>query len=149
MTPERSTSDRNAALLRSATSPLFAGLIAAGCVGNVGKVGNVDSTDSATAFCPTDSGEGCADPADRVDLYTPTFSNPTEINNVFYPLTGLESVVFIGHVDGKPFRTETTILPETKMIEWNGQSIETIVQQLHGVLRRSHRRGRAGLVRPG
>ncbi|MCC7380936.1 MAG: hypothetical protein IT384_03855 [Deltaproteobacteria bacterium] len=79
--------------------------------------------------CPTESGTGCAPLSDRVDLYQPTFSNPTRVTNRLYPVSDLRSVVFTGHVDGAPFRTETTLLPETKTIAWNGQQIETVVQQ--------------------
>jgi hypothetical protein len=35
----------------------------------------------------------------------------------------------VGHVDGKPFRTEVTLLPETRIVEWQGQRIETLVSQ--------------------
>lgn len=79
--------------------------------------------------CPTDSGAGCAPLADRVDLIEPTFSNPTQITNPLFPISDLHSVVFIGLVDGLPFRTETTLLPETRTLEWNGQQIETVQSQ--------------------
>ena len=35
----------------------------------------------------------------------------------------------VGHVDGKPFRTEVTLLPETTIIEWQGRRVETLVSQ--------------------
>ena len=31
--------------------------------------------------------------------------------------------------DGQPFRTEVTLLPETRIIEWGGQRVETLVSQ--------------------
>jgi hypothetical protein len=40
-----------------------------------------------------------------------------------------ESVLFLGHVDGKPFRTEVTLLPDTRIVQWEGQRIETLVSQ--------------------
>ena len=40
-----------------------------------------------------------------------------------------DSVLMVGHVDGKPFRTEVTLLPETRIIEWQGKRIETLVSQ--------------------
>ena len=35
----------------------------------------------------------------------------------------------VGQVDGKPFRTEVTLLPDTRIIEWQGQQVETLVSQ--------------------
>jgi hypothetical protein len=32
-------------------------------------------------------------------------------------------------VDGKPFRTEVTLLPDTRIIEWQGRQVETLVSQ--------------------
>ena len=40
----------------------------------------------------------------------------------------------LGHVDGKPFRTEVTLLPETRIIEWEGQRVETLVSQYNAYL---------------
>ena len=65
----------------------------------------------------------------RVDLTVPRFSNPTEVTNPFFPVSRQASVVFVGHVDGKPFRTEVTLLPDTRIIEWGGQRVETLVSQ--------------------
>jgi len=65
----------------------------------------------------------------RVDLTVPRFSNPTEVTNPFFPVSRQASVVFVGHVDGKPFRTEVTLLPDTRVIDWGGQRIETLVSQ--------------------
>ena len=79
--------------------------------------------------CPTESGTGCAPKSARVDLYEPTFSDPTTVTNPLFPIAMLDSVVFSGTVDGKPFRTETTLLPETKTLEWNGREIEALVSQ--------------------
>ena len=59
----------------------------------------------------------------RVDLVAPAFSNPTNVTNRLFPISRLASVVLNGTVDGKPFRTETTLLPDTRIIEWSpGQS---------------------------
>jgi hypothetical protein len=65
----------------------------------------------------------------RVDLQQPVFSDPTNVTNPFFPISNLDSVILLGHVDGKPFRTETTLLPDTRVIEWNGQKIETRTSQ--------------------
>jgi hypothetical protein len=87
----------------------------------------------ATAFtstaCGTYSGRGCAPPGRRVDLARPSFSNPTEITNPLFPISRLRSTVLLGHVDGKPFRTETTLLPGTRTVEWAGRRIPVLVSQ--------------------
>jgi hypothetical protein len=59
----------------------------------------------------------------------PTFSHPTDVTNPLFPVSKQESVLFVGHVDGKPFRTEVTLLPDTRIVEWQGQRIETLVSQ--------------------
>jgi hypothetical protein len=65
----------------------------------------------------------------RVDLAMPTFSNPTAITNPLFPVSKQASVLMLGHVDGKPFRTEVTLLPFTRIVEWGGQRVETLVSQ--------------------
>ena len=79
--------------------------------------------------CGTETGTGCAPDSQRVDLYEPTFSHPTTVTNPLFPISKLDSVVFLGHVDGKPFRTETTLLPETRILDWQGKKVETLVSQ--------------------
>lgn len=89
-----------------------------------------DSTGLADSEpCGTDSGTGCAPQSARVDLYQPVFSDPTVITNPLFPIAELESVVFLGLVDGLPFRTETTLLPTTRTIDWNGTPVETLESQ--------------------
>jgi hypothetical protein len=66
----------------------------------------------------------------RIDITAPKFSNPTEITNPLFPVSQLHSAVFSGRIDGKPFHTETTLLPETRIIEWSpGQRVEALVSQ--------------------
>jgi hypothetical protein len=65
----------------------------------------------------------------RVDLTMPTFSDPTNVTNPLFPVSRQDSVLMVGHVDGKPFRTEVTLLPETRIMEWQGQRVETLVSQ--------------------
>ncbi len=66
----------------------------------------------------------------RVDLVAPAFSNPTNVTNPLFPISRLASVVLNGKVDGKAFRTETTLLPDTRIIEWSpGQCVKTLVSQ--------------------
>ncbi len=66
----------------------------------------------------------------RVDLSAPPFSTPTVVTNPLFPISELHSVLLNGKVDGKPFRTETTLLPDTRFIEWSdGQQVEVLVSQ--------------------
>ena len=48
----------------------------------------------------------------RVDLSVPTFSDPTHVTNPLFPVSKQDSVLMVGHVDGKPFRTEVTLLTD-------------------------------------
>jgi hypothetical protein len=71
----------------------------------------------------------------RVDLAAPSFSSPTEITNPLFPISELHSAILTGRVEGKAFHTETTLLPETRMIEWApGQWVEALISQYHASL---------------
>ena len=87
--------------------------------------------------------------ARRVDLAMPTFSDPTNITNPLFPVSSQDSVLMLGHVDGKPFRTEVTLLPETQIIEWEGRRVETLVSQYNAFLDGAHPGGRVRLLRAG
>ena len=66
----------------------------------------------------------------RVDLVAPPFSNPTDVSNPLFPISKLRSAILNGTVEEKPFRTETTLLPETRIMEWSdGQCVEVLVSQ--------------------
>ena len=68
--------------------------------------------------------------SERVDLVAPPFTNPTRITNPLFPISSLHSAVLNGTVDDKAFRTETTLLPGTRIIEWpEGRQVETLVSQ--------------------
>ncbi len=68
--------------------------------------------------------------SERIDLEAAPFTNPTEITNPLFPISDLQSVVLSGRVDGKPFHTETTLLPETRFIEVaDGEVVEAAVSQ--------------------
>jgi hypothetical protein len=68
--------------------------------------------------------------SDRVDIVEPAFSHPLAITNPMFPISDLQSVIFSGVVDDKPFHTETTLLPQTRIIEWaEGKRVETRVSQ--------------------
>lgn len=91
--------------------------------------GSTATSSSATRECGTESGDGCAPEKERVDLAVPKFSDPTSITNPVFPISKQESVLMLGRVDGEPFRTEVTLLPDTRIIEWRGQRVETLVSQ--------------------
>jgi hypothetical protein len=65
----------------------------------------------------------------RIDLVAPTFSDPTRITNPLFPIGELTSALLLGRLHGRPWRAETTLLPDTKTIAWNGQQIETLQSQ--------------------
>jgi hypothetical protein len=83
----------------------------------------------ASQVCGTYSGRGCAPKSKRVDLDEPKFSNSTKIDNPLFPISKLQSVVLLGHVEGKPFRSETTLLPGARTIAWNGRRIKARTSQ--------------------
>jgi hypothetical protein len=78
---------------------------------------------------PDVSGLDVAPDAARVDLRVPRFSQPTEISNPLFPVSDQASVLMLGHVDGKPFRTEVTTLPDPEVIRWAGMNVEVLVSQ--------------------
>ncbi len=66
----------------------------------------------------------------RVDLVAPPFSNSTAVTNPLFPIANLKSAVLTGHVDGRPLKIETTLLPDTRVIEWSpGYCVRTLVSQ--------------------
>jgi len=65
----------------------------------------------------------------RVDLVEPTFADPTSITNPRFPISQLTQVVQVGAEGDVALRHEITLLPQTRMIEWNGQQVETVVSQ--------------------
>ena len=67
--------------------------------------------------------------AQRVDLALPAFSNPTEITNPLFPVSSQASVLLLGTVEDLPFRTEVTLLPNPRIIEWQGMRVATLVSQ--------------------
>ncbi len=67
--------------------------------------------------------------SERVDLEPPTFSNPTEIDNPLFPISELGQVIQLGEEAGAAVRTEVTLLPETRMIDFNGTPLEVLVSQ--------------------
>ena len=79
--------------------------------------------------CGTSTGRGCAPSEKRVDMQRPTFSNPTAITNPLFPVSQLRSVIQVGKVDGKPFRSETTTLPRSAVVDWYGTKVPVVLSQ--------------------
>jgi hypothetical protein len=66
----------------------------------------------------------------RRDLVAAPFSDSTSVTNPLFPISALHSAILNGHVDGKVFHTETTLLPFAKLIEWTpGQCVRVLVSQ--------------------
>ena len=79
--------------------------------------------------CGTYDGKGCAPLGRRVDLAAPQFSNPTSVTNPLFPVSRLRSVVLLGHVEGRRFRTETTLLPSTGTVTLGGRTVRVLFSQ--------------------
>lgn len=67
--------------------------------------------------------------SERIDLAAPIFSKPTPITNPLHPTSAVSQVIMGGQVDGKPFRTEVTLMPGTKPIQWHGKPVDTAIIQ--------------------
>jgi hypothetical protein len=114
------------------TGVLVAGaavLIVAGCQHDHARAPKPESGRVASTECGTYTGTGCAPASQRVDLATPSFSHSTDITNPLFPISRLRSAVLLGHVEGKPFRTETTLLPRPRTVVWSGRRIRVLVSQ--------------------
>ena len=104
-------------------------LLTGACTGSSSEAGSSAGLGSPIPQPSLPGGIPVAPDSQRVDLTVPTFSHPTEVTNPLFPVSQQGSVLFVGHVDGKPFRTEVTLLPYTRPIDWGGQRIETLVSQ--------------------
>jgi hypothetical protein len=66
----------------------------------------------------------------RVDLEMPSFSHPTKIENPLFPISRLHSAILSGRVEWERFKSETTLLPQTRIVEWpEGRPVETRISQ--------------------
>lgn len=111
-----------------------AALVAAGAAATIAVAGAPGKASLAAGEwtpleCGTYSGTGCAPIEARVDLAKPVFTRPTAVTNALYPVRSLTSLVMLGQADGRPFRSESTLLPRTEVVEWDGRRIETLVVQ--------------------
>lgn len=103
--------------------------VASGASGVAANPASGTTVEWPVTRCGTYSGKGCAPTSARVDLVRPTFTNPTKITNPLFPISSLESVVLLGKVDGKPFRSETTLIPGRHTVTVDGKAIEVVVSQ--------------------
>jgi hypothetical protein len=121
---------------------LLMALLAAGCLLATSCAGSSDAGDHPEAGPSSGNAAGVTIPqpqvppgvpvapdSERVDLKVPRFAHPTVVDNPLFPVSRQKAVVFVGHVDSKPFRTEVTLLPFTRVVDWGGQRIETLVSQ--------------------
>ncbi|MEU6878941.1 hypothetical protein [Streptomyces sp. NPDC046712] len=61
---------------------------------------------------------------DRVDTTRPVFTHPTRITNPLHPSSEVQQVIYDGQVDGKPFRTEFSLLPpDGRTITVDGEKV--------------------------
>jgi hypothetical protein len=107
---------------------LAAALAAAAC-SDSGSSNAADqgSTDAAQASdTPT---QPTAPDSQRADLVEPTFSVPTTVDNPLFPISDLHSAILLGNDEGNPLRIETVLLPEPKVVDVDGQKVETLVSQ--------------------
>jgi hypothetical protein len=105
-------------------------ILAVACTAQDNQGGTSGSVSSPTIEQPVVLGDLPVAPrSQRVDISLPSFSDPTNITNPLHPTGVVDSALLLGTVDGKAFRTEVTLLPETRFIEWNGQAVETLVSQ--------------------
>jgi hypothetical protein len=102
-------------------------LITSACTGEA--LGPADAGRSTKITQPTVHNLPVAPASQRLDMKAPSFSDSTIISNPLFPVSRQESVLLLGRVEGKPFRTEITLLPETRVIEWQGQRVETLISQ--------------------
>jgi len=112
---------------------LGAGLVASFLTGGFASTSragpHIDAATATEAIASTPSSNERSAPKRRVDLETPTFSNPTRITNRLFPISRLTQVIQLGHEADETLRHEITLLDETKFVRWNGQRVETLVSQ--------------------
>jgi hypothetical protein len=127
---------------------MLAALVTSGCTGHSGS--------PAASSAPTSAGTAPSSPkaipqpplgklskltrrrlapdSERVDLVMPSFSHPTKVTNPLFPIGSLDAVI-VGEVDGEPLKIETTLLPQTKTVQWNGQRIQALQSQFCAYLK--------------
>ena len=124
--PRSRTRTRKFTLLAAS---LTGALVAGSCSSDKGS-NTASSTTSPAAASTT---QPTAPENQRVDLAEPTFSDPTEVHNPWFPISDLHSAVILGNEEGDPLRIETTLLPEHETVELsNGEQVELLISQFVG-----------------
>ncbi|MGH9251524.1 MAG: hypothetical protein ACRD0W_18670, partial [Acidimicrobiales bacterium] len=108
---------------------LAGALVAASCSnsGGPGSGASGSTTTAADTVAPVTL--ATVPPGERVDLDEPTFSDPTTVDNPLFPISTQHSAVYLGNDVGNPLKVEVTLLPETKVIEVDGETTEVLVSQ--------------------
>ena len=65
----------------------------------------------------------------RSTTETLRFTHPTEITNPFYPVSSIGQSISLGTKGGQSYRSEVTVLPDSRSITWDGQQTEVRVSQ--------------------
>jgi hypothetical protein len=123
--------------MRSLAGVAAIALIASSCSGTTSEEEPSEATPVASATAAPSEIAQPSVPEDlpvapmdeRIDVAMPSFSDPTAITNPLFPVSRQASVLMLGRVEGQPFRTEVTLLPETRIVKWEGQEIEVAVSQ--------------------
>jgi hypothetical protein len=117
---------------------LAAALVAGACSGSSdsgsGGSGGENGSNEPSASGASAGGSGpaplpTAPDSERVDLDEPTFSDPTTVDNPLFPTSELHSAILLGNDEGHPLRIETVLLPDPKVIEGDGDRVETLELQ--------------------
>ena len=118
----------------------MAALGLSGCTGRMTTASpaapGAPDTQTATAegapCIENEQGSAClpvAPESDRVDLAQPSFSDPSRVENPLHPTGRVLSALYLGKSGGSPFRSEVTLLPQLRTIEWNGQQVQALESQ--------------------
>ncbi|MER6956195.1 hypothetical protein [Streptomyces sp. NPDC000618] len=115
-------------------APVTAAALLAGACSGGGTAGQTEPSACVRVVHETTgrAGSSCLPTApekDRVDLTEPRFTHPTRITNPLHPTGLITQTIMGGQVDGKPFRTEVSLLPGTKTIEVDGRPVEARTSQ--------------------
>ena len=68
-------------------------------------------------------------PQDAESAATETFSTPTTVDNPYFGVTGVDYRLYLGEDEGEPLRIEVALTGNTKAIEWEGGTTETVESQ--------------------
>jgi hypothetical protein len=68
-------------------------------------------------------------PQDAESAALETFSDSTNVNNAYFGVTGVDYRLYLGEDEGEPLRIEVAPTGETKSIDWEGGTTETVVSQ--------------------